>query len=609
VQYTHQQEPAVVMIADDPRNDVIALVREYTDLVYSTARRQVGDPHLAEDVTQAVFVVLAKKINRIEKSTAAGWLVNAARLASREALRSKIRREKHEIEAARIRRQMGTTVEEPPAEEMLPLLDDALSRLREADRAAVVMRFLQGRSFAEIGQAMDCNEEAARKRVVRAVDKLRGIFMREGLMPSAGGLMLALATQQAPPAPTHILSSATSAAISSPSSNAEKLARGVITTMTSSKIKLVGAILTMVIIAGGIGFKVFPIHRVMAADAPAATPTPPPVNPAPAAQDVSTNATFRANIVDSITGKPVADVRLLSSYQQRPKVRGVADAAGNIAIDNIPPGKFQFDVQAVGYTRWWSEQCVSPFNQKTISDLRTGGTWQRNFDYLDFDVEPNMPPVTIIVERDVRIRGTVLDPDGNPVAKATVAPALTSTGNSLTGDTRFSVLTAFDGTFDMHLPASSDGQYNLVAHDGAYGKWRDWANGVIPPFKTKPGDELNDITIKLTRPGTVRGKAVDEQGNPAANAQVRASAFDRLENRYYDPTTKTDADGNFELNFVRPGKQYIQVAPFWLYATEAPDGSSQIVTVDETKPVEGVTLTVKPLNSGPHISFPIPTTR
>ena len=60
-----------------------------------------------------------------------------------------------------------------------------------------------------------------------------------------------------------------------------------------------------------------------------------------------------------------------------------------------------------------------------------------------------MAPVTIEIEKGVRIRGRVVDPDGKPVGGATAAPALTGTGNSLTGDTRFSVKTKADGTFEM----------------------------------------------------------------------------------------------------------------------------------------------------------------
>jgi hypothetical protein len=126
-----------------------------------------------------------------------------------------------------------------------------------------------------------------------------------------------------------------------------------------------------------------------------------------------------------------------------------------------------------------------------------------------------MGTVTIQLERGATVRGRVRDPDGDPVAGATVAPALTGPGNSLTGDTRFSAETGEDGRFEVLLPASGDVAYNLVAHDGKFRQWRTWANGVMPSFKTTPGEVIEGVEIRLTRPGTINGRVVDEQGAPS----------------------------------------------------------------------------------------------
>jgi hypothetical protein len=126
----------------------------------------------------------------------------------------------------------------------------------------------------------------------------------------------------------------------------------------------------------------------------------------------------------------------------------------------------------------------------------------------------------------------------------------------------------------MLLPASNGTEYNLVVHDGKYGEWRKWANGVLPPIRTVPGQEIKGLTLSLTKPATVRGKVVDAQGRPLSRREVRAHAADKLENRYYDPTTTTKEDGTFELRFIRPGEHFIQSAPFWLRAEEAPPGST-----------------------------------
>ena len=177
-------------------------------------------------------------------------------------------------------------------------------------------------------------------------------------------------------------------------------------------------------------------------------------------------------------------------------------------------------------------------------------------------------------------------------AGATVAPALTGTGNSLTGDTRFSVETDGEGRFTALLPASGTREYNLVAHDGKYDHWRTWANGVLPPIRTRPGEERHDVEIKLNRPATVKGRVTDTAGHPVSGREVRASAADRLENRYYDPTTTTAADGTFTLRFVRPGEQFIQVAPFWLDARQAPGGTSKTLTLSAGETKTGVDFQV-----------------
>jgi BlaR1 peptidase M56/Carboxypeptidase regulatory-like domain len=302
-------------------------------------------------------------------------------------------------------------------------------------------------------------------------------------------------------------------------------------------------------------------------------------------------ADFVAKVIDSQNGNPVTGFLIRQDWRN-PTIAGASDAEGILRISAMIPGKFSFGmIEADGYARWWSDACLSQWSRFEKSN-RFG--FQRNFDGLDFNMEPGMAPVTIIAEKAVTIRGRVLDPDGKPVAGATVAPALTGSGNSLTGDTRFSVETDKDGAFTMKLPASGEIAYNLVAHDGKYQQWRTWANGIIEPFRTTPGLVMEDMTLHLTRPSTVRGRVVDAAGQPVAGREVRASAADKRENRYYDPTTKTGADGTFELRFIRAGQQHIQVYPFWLDAEQAPAGTNRTLTLAEGETREGVNLTAAP---------------
>ncbi|HEY4311449.1 MAG TPA: carboxypeptidase-like regulatory domain-containing protein [Pirellulales bacterium] len=263
---------------------------------------------------------------------------------------------------------------------------------------------------------------------------------------------------------------------------------------------------------------------------------------------------FRAVVVDAHSGEPIPDVRIRSSDQKEPVGRSNAD--GLVIIPNLLPGHLEVEVQAPGYARWWSEQCTNELSRRhfEIENPR----WQRNFNYLHFNVVAAMPTAKIELERAVRVRGTVIDPEGNPVEGATVAPALSGSGGSISGDTRLTVRTGPEGRFELFLPASNQAQYNLMAHDGSYGEQRTWANGVLPPVSTKPGAELNDVQLQLTRPGTIRGKVVDENGKPIPLCNIEAHATDGLENRMFVPTTTASEDGTFELKCVRATTQKVR---------------------------------------------------
>ncbi len=240
--------------------------------------------------------------------------------------------------------------------------------------------------------------------------------------------------------------------------------------------------------------------------------------------------------------------------------------------------------------RWWSADAVKEWERKTIEDSK----WQRNFDSLSFKLEVGMKPVTIEVERGVIFSGHVYDPDGKPVAGATVAPARTGSGNSLTGDTRYSYETKADGSYRGVMPAGNEFVYNLIAHDGEYQQWRNWGNAVSEPLRTVPGQRIVNFDFTLTRGATVRGRVVSEGDRVVGAREVRAHAADLRENRYYDPTVKVEDDGTFELKFIRPGKHFIQVSPFWLAAADGPKKTSQLVELKADEVLEGVELHVLP---------------
>ena len=248
-------ELMVEYVRDQSADAFAAIVQRYANLVYSTARRMIVDAHDAEDVTQAAFIVLMKKAKTIDPSTLAGWLVNATRLAAREAMRSKRCRFRHEKRAAQTQPEFDHLCDEPTMRELTSILDEALSRLNELDRSAVALRFLQGWSFAEVGRTIGTSEDTARKRVERAVVKLRQIFMHEGISPSEGGLMLMLASQQATDAPAEAIRHLSGMQAAGASSRSLTLARGAICAMNWAKIKVAAMVLIALSLAGGLGLQ------------------------------------------------------------------------------------------------------------------------------------------------------------------------------------------------------------------------------------------------------------------------------------------------------------------------------------------------------------------
>ena len=157
------------------------LMRRHVNLVYSAALRQVsGDTHLAQDVAQTVFTDLARKAALLSRrSTLTGWLYASAHFVATKAVRTENRRRNREKKF--MREPISETAPELDWEKLRPTLDEAMHELKEADREAILLRFFENRAFAEISGQLGLNENAARMRVERALEKLRAVFLRRGI--------------------------------------------------------------------------------------------------------------------------------------------------------------------------------------------------------------------------------------------------------------------------------------------------------------------------------------------------------------------------------------------------------------------------------------------
>ena len=231
-----------------------ALVTRHINLVYSVALRQVGNPHHAEEITQAVFIILARKAGQLRHDKAlSSWLFQVTRLTANNFLRSEMRRRHREQEA----HDMQTILNEPEPElwpRIAPLLDMAVANLKEKDRRAILLRFYEGKNLREIGTALGSNESAAEKRVSRALEKLRKFFTKRGVSSTTAIIAGTISANSVQAAPVALAKSVTAVAIAKGSIAAAStmtLVKGTMKMMTWLKIKFALGVGLVALIASG----------------------------------------------------------------------------------------------------------------------------------------------------------------------------------------------------------------------------------------------------------------------------------------------------------------------------------------------------------------------
>lgn len=278
-----------------------AIVARHKGWIYSLAKRHVKDRHLAEDVVQAVFIVLAKKAGTIPSSTPlAAWLFRVARFAANDVIKRESRGRRRIDRAAEHVRSKSTANGNGDASSVD--VDEALACVGEADRQVILLRFYEDMSMAEIGSVLGINEQAAKKRVSRAVMRLREVLGRQGHALSATAILTLLlqTTQEAQAGSAVVIG-----AISTPSKLSMTVAQSTMKLLTGAKTRLLAALAgTSVVLVLGVSS----ISSVMAevvqpvwnaieqliwspAPAPVVSPAPPkqsstPATPQPTASNI-----------------------------------------------------------------------------------------------------------------------------------------------------------------------------------------------------------------------------------------------------------------------------------------------------------------------------------
>jgi len=215
------------------------LVSRHIGTVYSSARRQVGEP-LAADVTQAVFVLLARKAGKLPVGTVlSAWLLTTTRWVCRATLRKEIRRQHREQEAADMSIDYEQVEVQSAWEQVGPVLDEGLAALSEKERSLVALRFFERKSHSEIATVLGLSEDASKKRLSRAVERLRKFFARRGVTVAAVTLVLAISQNAVQAAPVGLMAGVTKAAVGGiVATSVSTLVQTTLKLMTSIKIKI-----------------------------------------------------------------------------------------------------------------------------------------------------------------------------------------------------------------------------------------------------------------------------------------------------------------------------------------------------------------------------------
>jgi RNA polymerase sigma factor (sigma-70 family) len=249
-----------------------ALVQRHIALVHSVALRHTANAQHAQDITQAVFVILARKAGSLGRRTVLpGWLYHTARLTAANLQRAETSRIRREQEAF-MQSQLEESVNDALWRELSPQLDEAMAGLGTSERDALVLRYFQNKSMAEVGKFLGLAENTAQKRVSRALEKLRTFFTKRGVSSTTAILAGVLSANSVQAVPATLAKSVTAVALAkgaTASTSTLTLIKGALKIMAWTKMKtatVAGAALLLA--TGTTMLTVKAVHAIRAASPP-----------------------------------------------------------------------------------------------------------------------------------------------------------------------------------------------------------------------------------------------------------------------------------------------------------------------------------------------------
>lgn len=546
------------------------LLRRYTNLVYSVAKRRLSDQSLAEDVTQTVFTRLAKSPPTIKSDgELAAWLHRTTIHVAIDVWRSETRR--------RTREQQVALMQTLPAEdaqlweELTPHLDEALNQLADADRQAVLLRFFEQKPMRDIGGILGVSEDAAKMRVSRAIDRLRNQLSLRGVTCTVLVLATVLPQRAVEAAPAHLFASLSAIKFSVPATAGVGGLTNMILHLAKSKAALGAAAalaLTIVVVIllrspGKTNTPQTPTEQPDFSQTQPAGGGPQRLFPKRAAagsestEPESKNVRFALRVVDRETGAGLAGARVRVGYfyaggvGERHDLQTDNDGIVGIPHPNVPGKNAGLNVfvgiegyvpKAIGFGR---------------NDMK---------DYL-LELEPALA-----------VGGTVVDESGLPVAGVTMQALRSEDHKSGAPNTDFQttkVTTDADGRwFFRYVPR----EYATVNF------YLTCTNYAVTRVSVPVGQpESLNATVVIKRGFVVTGRVRDSENRPVVNATVK----EHHNYGYRKLSTETDDDGVFALvgvsNPIKPQAELV---------VEAKGMAPQLQTIQLLAPTNGADFTL-----------------
>jgi len=567
-------------VRDQSESAFTELVARHINLVHTAALRQVnGNAHLAEDVTQSVFTDLARKADRLlSHSSLTGWLYTSTRFVAANARRTESRRSHREQKAHAMNTILDIPESRPDWSHLSPLLDEAMHTLDEVEREAVLLRHFENCSYADVGAKTGLTENAARKRVDHALEKLHTLLTKQGVTLTAMALAGLLGANAVASAPAHLaakvakgaLAGATIVGVASLFTQIVAVLKTKVIWITTAAVILGGLALIYATRNAALSEKSLLLPIAAAADLTNTSPlaTAPVSQTLPVAV-TSANKTdaqmLHLKIVAADSGKPIPAVPIEYRSWVGGKFNGksfTSDRFGECDVDypaNITELQLTTCKDGIADTRLlWR-----PPNGEVIPT-----------NYL------------LRVDWPVAIGGTVVDADGKPVVGAKVGwnhnddPALVKLPQS---HEFFWIETVTDENGKWRINRIAEEMIPLI-----YGSARhpDHAeSGYVWGDRNKQAlQQLRDGThvFKMGHALSVSGVVEDAAGNPISDAKVFACTVSDSGKR----ETKSAADGTFSVKSSRSGEQ--------LVTADANGFAPTTIKVNITANTEPVRLVLKP---------------